>query len=182
MPTVMTHAVVGVAAGTLTSFRARRPLFWVLSAALPMLPDLDVFGAAFGIRFTSMWGHRGITHSLLAAVIIGVVTALLTHRRLGTPRLDLALYFTAITASHGVLDALTNGGVGVAFFAPLDADRYFFAWRPIPVSPIGRQFFSARGWHVVQAELLLVWLPAALVAAFALARHQRRAPRRHASR
>ena len=35
MPTVMTHAAVGVALGTLTSFPARRRLFWIVSVALP---------------------------------------------------------------------------------------------------------------------------------------------------
>jgi inner membrane protein len=29
-------------------------------------------------------------------------------------------------ASHGVLDALTNGGHGIAFFSPFLNERYFF--------------------------------------------------------
>ena len=45
-------------------------------------------------------------------------------------------------ASHGVLDALTDGGPGVAFLAPFDDTRYFFPWRPIRVSPLWRGFFS----------------------------------------
>jgi inner membrane protein len=175
MPTVMTHAAVGVALGTLTSFPARRRLFWIVSAALPMLPDLDVIGLAFGIRFHSMWGHRGITHSLAAALLIGVVTALLVHRRLGARLAPLALCFIVITASHGLLDAFTNGGPGVAFFAPFDDTRYFFPWRVIPVSPLATNFFSAWGWRVFKTELLLIWLPAAMLAAAALLRRRRSA-------
>ena len=71
----------------------------------------------------------------------------------------LLLYFFLATVSHGLLDALTNGGLGVAFFSPFDTTRYFFPFRPIQVSPIGAHFFSARGISVVQSELLWVWLP-----------------------
>jgi inner membrane protein len=71
-----------------------------------------------------------------------------------------------VTASHGLLDALTDGGLGVAFFAPFDAGRYFLPWTPIRVSPIGLGFFSARGAEVLASEVVWVWLPAlALVAA-----------------
>jgi len=53
------------------------------------------------------------------------------------------MYFFLATASHGLLDALTDGGLGVAFFAPFDNHRYFLPWRPIHVSPIGAgRFFT----------------------------------------
>jgi hypothetical protein len=29
------------------------------------------------------------------------------------------------TAGHGLLDAMTNGGLGLAFFSPFDNHRYF---------------------------------------------------------
>jgi len=163
MPTVMTHAVVGMTAGTVVPF-ARRRLFWILSAALPMLPDLDVLGLPLGVPFLSMWGHRGITHSLVGAIVIGAVAAALAYRALGARVVPLALYFAAITASHGALDALTNGGPGVAFFAPFDATRSFFPWRPLPVSPLGANFFSAWGVRVFLAELVMLWLPCAAIA------------------
>ena len=51
----------------------------------------------------------------------------------------------------------------MTFFAPFDTTRYFFPWRPIPVSPLASNFFSAWGWHVFTLELALLWLPAALV-------------------
>ena len=162
MPTVMSHAVVGIALGSLTRFPTRRPLFWIVSALLPIVPDFDVAGLAFGIPFRSMWGHRGISHSLAGALVIGAIAAALTARCLRAPLGPLMLYFAAITASHGVLDALTNGGPGVAFFAPFDDTRYFLPWRPIPVSPLASNFFSEWGWRVFQAELLMLWLPSAV--------------------
>jgi inner membrane protein len=59
-----------------------------------------------------------------------------------------------VIASHGLLDAMTTGGLGVAFFAPFSAERYFFPWRPILVSPIGiERFLSPRGAAVLMSEL-----------------------------
>jgi len=65
---------------------------------------------------------------------------------------------TAI-ASHGVLDAMTNGGLGLAFFAPFDNTRYFFPFRPIEVSPLSVDaFFSASGAAILTNEFLWIWL------------------------
>jgi inner membrane protein len=82
---------------------------------------------------------------------------------------QLWLYLFLATASHGVLDALTNGGLGVAFFAPFDNARYFFPFTPIEVSPISvRAFFTARGARVLASEFVWVWLPSMLFAALFL--------------
>jgi inner membrane protein len=73
------------------------------------------------------------------------------------------------TASHGVLDAMTNGGLGVAFFSPVDNRRYFLSWRPIRVSPIAfGRFFSQQGYLILKNELLWIWLPAGLFAVLVL--------------
>ena len=71
-------------------------------------------------------------------------------------------YFSVVTASHGLLDALTDGGRGIALLAPFSAERFYFPWRPIHVSPIGLRFFSARGLDVALSELQWVWVPCAL--------------------
>ena len=168
----MTHAVVGITLGVLVPLARRWP-FWVASGVLPVLPDLDVLGLPFGVPFLSMWGHRGISHSLAAALVLGAIAAALTFRTLGARPIPLALYFAVVTASHGALDALTNGGPGVAFLAPFDATRYFSPWQPIPVSPLAANFFSEWGWRVFRAELLLIWLPSALLAAGALLTRRR---------
>ncbi len=63
---------------------------------------------------------------------------------------------------------MTAGGLGVPFFSPFTNARYFFPWCPIRVSPIGlSRFFTERGLEVLQSELLWIWLPSALLAAFA---------------
>jgi inner membrane protein len=174
MPTVMTHAIVGIAVGTAMPFAPRRPLFWMASAVLPMLPDLDVLGLPFGVPFLSMWGHRGVSHSLTVAILLGVAAAAIVHRHVDVRPRPLAIYLASITASHGILDALTDGGAGVAFFAPFDTTRYFFAWRPLPVSPLALHFFSEWGWRVFRAEIAYVWVPAVVMGGIALIARSRR--------
>jgi len=75
------------------------------------------------------------------------------------------IYLFLATASHGMLDAVTSGGGGIAFFAPVVNDRYFFPWRPILVSPMSiRRFFTARGLAILASEFRWVWVPAGLFA------------------
>ena len=140
-----------------------------------MLPDVDAIGFAFGVRYGSMLGHRGLTHSMAFAVLVGVVvgTLFLERQSTGLSRLQLVSYFTLVTLSHPLFDAMTNGGLGVALFAPFSRARYFFPWRPIEVSPIGMEFFSARGLEVLASEIVWVWLPAFLVYVAAKAVPQR---------
>ena len=73
-------------------------------------------------------------------------------------------YLFLATTSHGILDAMTTGGGGIAFFAPFWNERYFFPWTPIRVSPLGTGFFSERGLATLRSELVWVWLPAAAIA------------------
>ena len=140
-----------------------------------MLPDIDVIGFSFGIQYGDMFGHRGFTHSLFFAALIGLVAANALTRSssktnsLGVGGWQLGIgalwaWFAAVTMSHGVLDAMTNGGRGIAFFAPFSNHRYFFPWRPIQVSPIGAGFFSARGLSVLVSEARWIWLPSAIIA------------------
>ena len=80
----------------------------------------------------------------------------------------LWLYLFLATISHGLLDAMTGGGLGVAFFAPFVNTRYFFPFRPIRVSPIGSSFFSARGFTVLESEIIWIWIPSAAVGIYKL--------------
>jgi inner membrane protein len=74
------------------------------------------------------------------------------------------VYLFLATASHGLLDALTDGGHGVAFFAPFENSRYFFPFTPIEVSPIGiSRFFSSRGLEVLLDEVQWIWVPAGVL-------------------
>jgi len=162
MASVFSHGLVALVIGTASVPRAMPKRFWALSIICSILPDADVIAFKFDIPYEHMFGHRGISHSLLFAVMLGmfVAFAFFSNMRLRT-RWLLASYFTLVIASHAVLDAMTNGGLGVAFFAPFDEARYFLPWRSIVVSPIGiGSFFSAWGMRVIVSELLWVGLPA----------------------
>jgi inner membrane protein len=168
MPSIFSHAVAALALGKASTAENRPARFWLLSALCAVLPDADViFRFAFGLR-GSQFGHRGITHSLLFALLVALLVVRLAFRKARAFSKDwwrLLVYFFLVTASHGLLDALTDGGSGVAFFAPFDTTRYFFSWRPIEVSPIGLRFFSPRGLDVIKSEFVWVWIPAALLVA-----------------
>jgi membrane-bound metal-dependent hydrolase YbcI (DUF457 family) len=92
-----------------------------------VLPDADVLGFPFGIRYEDILGHRGLLHSLTFALVLSWIVAFLAFPRLPKrwTRFLLFSYFFIVTASHGALDAMTDGGLGIAFFAPFDNTRYF---------------------------------------------------------
>ena len=153
------HVAVGMAAARF--YRGRRPGRWftlllsmVVWSGLSLLPDLDVIGFRFGIRYGDPWGHRGASHSLVFAFGLAlVVFALAPLLRLHPAR--TAAVAAIVLASHGLLDTLTDGGLGCALLWPFEERRYFAPWNPIPVAPIGRRFFTARGLSVALTELVL---------------------------
>lgn len=170
MPTVFTHAVVGASISALG--RPADVRLGLAAAACAAAPDLDVLPIWFGAPWGHVLGHRGITHSLAFAAVLAVMIAATAFRGRGGLGVWLGLF--AATASHGLLDAMTDGGIGIAFFAPFDDGRYFLPWRPIPVSPISLgRFFSARGATVLRAEVLGIWVPAVLLALAVVWRRRR---------
>jgi len=164
MASVLSHAVAASAISA-AFYRTGVPKhIWIAGLACSVLPDLDVVGFRFGMRYGDFCGHRGFTHSLTFAALLAAALAfgiLRIHSEISPASLFVYLFLS--TASHGLLDSMTDGGLGVAFFSPFD-NRYFFPWRPIRVSPIGvSRFFSARGLVVLRSELLWIWLPSILV-------------------
>jgi len=102
-----------------------------------------------------------MTHSLLfAGLLSAVLVGMWSKQKTRAAQVGIFVYLFFCTASHGVLDALTDGGLGVAFFSPFDTSRYFFAARPVAVSPIGiSTFFSEDAVHVLASEVTWIWLP-----------------------
>ena len=167
MASALSHAV---AASAITAAFYRTNVSkcgWIAGIACSVLPDLDVIGFRFGVHYGDFWGHRGLTHALaFAALLAAVLTAGILGTRREISRVSLFVYLFLSTASHGLLDAMTNGGLGVAFFSPFDNGRYFLPSRPIRVSPIGvSRVFGSRGLAVLKSELLWIWLPSLLVIA-----------------
>jgi inner membrane protein len=165
MPTIFTHAIFAAVAGKSAVSKSVSIWFWLITAVCAVIPDADVIGFSFGVKYGSLFGHRGFTHSILFAILFGSFIAFLVHKylRTGISLTKLVLYFSLVTFSHPLLDMLTNGGSGVALFAPFSNERFFFPWRPVEVSPIGARFFSERGVDVILSEIIWVWIPAFVV-------------------
>ena len=178
MASAFTHAIAGLTIGTAFRLRHSSPGVWITGAVVAALPDLDGIGFWLGVPYESVFGHRGFTHSLIFAALVAFAALLaFRDRAYADDGRRLWLYFFLATASHGLLDAMTTGGGGIAFFAPFVNDRYFFPWRPILVSPMSvRRFFSARGMAVLASEMVWVWIPAALFAGTMLLLGRRSSP------
>jgi inner membrane protein len=178
MASAFTHGIVGLA--LVAAFAEdRSPRLFVVAAACAVLPDGDAVAFKLGIPYGSLFGHRGFTHSLVFALLTGLVATVVAFHELRPGSRSFhrrALFLAAVTATHGVLDALTNGGLGVAFFSPFDLTRYFCPWRPIQVSPVRvSAFFTGAAWRILASEVRWVWAPAlALVLASWVVRRVRR--------
>jgi inner membrane protein len=163
VPSIITHGVVAAVASRAYSKNENYSRILKLSLLCSILPDADVVAFKLGIPYYHYFGHRGFFHSPFFGLLVGLVTALLFFRSEGlfSKRWWLiALYFFLLTASHGILDAFTNGGLGIALLIPFDDTRIFMPWQPIVVSPIGiKGFFSEWGVRIMLTEILWIWTP-----------------------
>jgi inner membrane protein len=182
VPSAFAHVAPALAMIPIFREPATPRRLWVLGALCAIAPDADVAGFLLGVPYDHALGHRGLSHSLVfAAALAGLLTvALLPRARAGFSLSRAFAYLFLATATHGVLDAFTNGGLGVAFFAPLANERFFFPFRPIQVSPIGiPAFLSERGILILLNEMIWVGVPSiALWLAARAARRGRAEPAR----
>ena len=162
MASAPTH-IVATSAIAAFFHRPRVPWhLWFFGAVLAVAPDLDVFAPRVPVAYRDLVAHRGLSHSLLMAAVVSTLVVILFYRDGAWPlrwkRVWLFLFLAM--ASHGLLDAFTNGGPGVAFFAPFSAKRYFFPYRPLLVSPLSiKAFLTSRGVAILLNEMRWVWAP-----------------------
>ncbi|WLT31049.1 metal-dependent hydrolase [Geothrix sp. PMB-07] len=163
MSSLFGHALAGLAISAACT-RSRPPRrVWAFAVACAVAPDLDWFMEFFQLSQRASLAHRGISHSLLAALLIAVAAMLIGFR----PQLRSARLWTCMLAasfSHGLLDACTFGGTGVAFLLPFSNARFVGAWQPIFVSPIPLSG-KLLDWLLFSLGTEIVWigLPAAVV-------------------
>ena len=159
MPSVFSHPVVPLAIVTAVGSGKVSFRLFLAGVLFAIIPDADVIMFRFGISYDHLLGHRGFFHSPFFAFIASL-TGALAHRALrSTYRTAFIVLFLSMLM-HGILDAATNGGLGIAFLSPFSNHRYFFPWQPIAVSPFGvKSFFSSRGLMIIKSELIWVWSP-----------------------
>jgi inner membrane protein len=163
MPSIISHPAVAIAARMIGGRQCVSSRLFAAAIVVSILPDADAIGFQLNIPYGNTLGHRGFSHSIVFALSISLLGMLLASRlRARKITVFLALFISMI--SHDILDAMTNGGLGTAFFSPFSNERFFFPWHPIQVAPlsVGR-FISRRGWEVLCSEFVWVWLPSLVI-------------------
>lgn len=159
MASIFGHVAASSALGY--SFFSNRTTWTGLALAgfCAFAPDLDVVAFRFGIPYDSILGHRGWTHSIVFALLLGTLVAWLFYHR-DKDWWKMAGWFVLACTSHPLLDMLTTGGLGCALWWPVSENRLFFPWRVILVSPLEvRSFVGKYGLRVLMSELAWVGLP-----------------------
>jgi len=160
MASLFGHGLLGYTFAKVLPKKQIKTVLW-LAIFSAILPDIDVLSFKMGIPYENWLGHRGFTHSIVFAVLWAIVCAYFFGKQ------NKIIFFTVVflaTLSHGVLDAMTTGGLGVGFLIPFENSRYFFPFRPIQVSPIGiEKFFSAWGLKVILSEIIWIGVPCIVI-------------------
>jgi inner membrane protein len=169
MASIFSHAIAAGALGTVRYPKKEVFKYFALGIFCASFPDVDVLAFKLGIPYDHPFGHRGFFHSLIFAYLQGLFIVRIFYSELAfatRASMTIGFYFFCCGVSHSVLDAMTDGGKGVAFFAPFDNTRYFLPWRPIEVSPVDvESFFGEWGIRVLQSELYYVMIPSFLLIA-----------------
>ncbi len=169
MASAFTHALVAYTIGKIPPKPKQFFKLIALGIFCAAIPDADVLTFKLGFEYGHVLGHRGFFHSLVFSFILAVVVTRIFYYKTNwwsKASWLLIAYFFICAASHGLLDAMTTGGKGVAFFAPFDNTRYFMpeAWRVIKVSPMSiSRFFSEWGWKVIKSEAYWIGIPCLII-------------------
>jgi len=170
MPTVFTHAAVPLALGYCAG-KERIPTPLLLAGMVAsVLPDLDVMAFYLHVPYGAVLSHRGFTHSISFAAMVGLLGAALLWRR---NFFNALIFLFLATVSHPILDSFNTGGLGIAFYWPLSDARYFAPWQIIQVTPLRlSSLLASKGLLVAISELLWVWLPCGVLCAAAWIRRR----------
>ena len=79
MPSAFSHAVCAIALGSAFRKNPGKIQMTVIGIVCSVLPDADVLSFKFGISYESMWGHRGISHSLFFAAILALLVLIIFY-------------------------------------------------------------------------------------------------------
>lgn len=134
-----------------------RTVGWRLTlagAACAVLPDADF--ALYLLRidtYSGTYGHRGFSHSIGFALLVGLLGALLAPAA-GRRRAFVGAFLALCTLSHPLMDGLFDRGICNAWLWPLDGARHCLPWRPIP-----QQGVPLFGLGRLGQELVWIGLP-----------------------
>lgn len=112
----LTHICLGACIGELALGKrlGKKALIW--GAVAQSLPDIDIVAGLFVSPDKDLLFHRGITHSLIFAVIIGLLVAFLAiriHRKALLPSGLVITFFVSQITMHDLLDTCNSYGTGL---------------------------------------------------------------------
>jgi membrane-bound metal-dependent hydrolase YbcI (DUF457 family) len=155
--------MVAVTAGSILAPPRLLKPFLIIGTACAVVPDVDAIGRLFygaGGDVAALGGHRGFTHSVTFAALLGLVISFvaLIDQRFEGHRLRLGIFVAIATGFHGVLDVFTSIGATtspVQFLNPFSTRGYGISAHPIngPFSEFFLCFLPLLGvtrgvWHV----------------------------------
>lgn len=162
MASAFAHALVSISVGKTFPKKFSTLKFILLGVFCSVIPDADVLMHRW-VEYDSFFGHRGFFHSFFFCAILAIFITGTFYRNeatFGKTGWMYIIYFFLCGCSHGLLDMMTSGGLGVAIFSPFENGRYFFNWRPIRVSPMSiSKFFSGRAWAILSSEWKWIGIP-----------------------
>jgi inner membrane protein len=152
------HVALGLVAARAYHERTDVPLVPLAAVGilLAALPDTDLMVRAHFATEGTAFAHRGLTHSLAFAVVLGAVVGWLASRW-GLPRLLTSMFAAATLASHGLVDMFSDTSLGSELFWPFSSARYLAPVRPVLCAPLGWAFFSRAGLTAVVREVVVFW-------------------------
>ena len=144
MPSIPGHFLVGASialpftASDAVMSRVRSGGLILVAGLLAAAPDLDAVFLGV-IPYGHFFGHRGFFYSPAFAMLLSVSlsSAVFAVARSFTAGawLTLSVVLFLSTASHGVLDSMTDAGLGVMLLYPGSERRIFLSWRPFCAPP-----------------------------------------------
>ena len=123
----LTHIAIGACIGEAFFEKGfgKKAMLWGIAAQ--SIPDIDFLAGLFLNTSENLLAHRGITHSILFAIFIVPVFALVAnrvHRPQNIACSKWILFFAAQVFSHLFLDSFNNYGIG--WFEPFISTRFSF--------------------------------------------------------
>lgn len=123
----ITHIALGACMGEAFAGRTvgKKAMLWGILAQ--SIPDIDFIAATWLDTSSNLLAHRGFTHSILFALIVTFILAMLAerwHRPHNISFWRWLMFFGAAILTHIFLDAFNNYGVG--WFEPFSHYRISF--------------------------------------------------------
>ena len=123
----LTHIALGACMGEAFAGKTlgRKAMVWGIIAQ--SIPDIDFIAATWLDTTSGLLAHRGFTHSILFAVVVAFIMAVLANRLHRPHNISFTrwlLFFSTAILTHIFIDAFNNYGVG--WFEPFSHRRISF--------------------------------------------------------